>query len=68
MEAIKVGDMVRTGVYVCGEWRACNSGQVVAQSQDGTVSQVDIGSPHGCAPWTYTEATSHLRKIEGNQE
>lgn len=61
---IKVGDMVQTGVYVAGEWRAGNRGRVIAQSFDGSVSQVDIGSPHGCAPWTYTEATNHLRKIE----
>jgi hypothetical protein len=59
--SIKVGDKVRTGVYVMGEWKPMASGFVVAQSCDGSVSDVDIGSLHGAAPWIHKEVTSHLR-------
>jgi hypothetical protein len=61
-EAIKVGDKVRTGVYVCGEFRAMWPGIVTGVSSDGTLASVDIGSMHGCAPNVRTEQISHLRK------
>jgi hypothetical protein len=61
---IKVGDMVRTGVYVLGEWRSSYSGRVVRLSADGTTAEVDVMSHHGGRPWIHFEATSHLRKME----
>jgi|JI9StandDraft_1071089.scaffolds.fasta_scaffold14540_2 hypothetical protein len=64
MDAIKVGDMVRCGVYVLGEWNPMQSGRVVSQSSHGATSYVDIMSHHGGAPWVLPEVTAHLRKIE----
>jgi len=58
---IAIGDRVRTGVYVIGEWRPMWLGIVVDQSEDGTISKVDTGSMHGCAPRLCWEQTSHLR-------
>ena len=58
---VKVGDRVRCGVYVGGEWRPLSLGVVVGQSFDGTVSDVDVMSLHGGAPWVRKEVTSHLR-------
>ena len=63
-ERIKVGDMVRCGVYVCGEWKPSSSGRVVSQSADGSVSNVDIMSHHGGRPWVLPERTDHLRKLD----
>lgn len=63
-QEIKVGDMVRLGVYVLGEWRPSYTGRVVQQSSDGTVSHVDVMSHHGGRPWIHFEVTSHLRKLE----
>ena len=64
MSALKVGDMVRTGVHVCGDWLASNEGRIVAQSTDGSVSEIDVMSHRGGAPWIRFEATSDLRAIE----
>lgn len=61
---IKVGDMVRMGVYVLGEWRPSYSGRVVRLSSDGTVADVDVMSHHGGRAWIHHEQTSHLRKLE----
>lgn len=58
---ITVGDRVRTGCYVCGEWRASSPGIVVSMSGDGTMAQVDTMSLHGGAPWIHTERVDHLR-------
>lgn len=58
---IKEGDRVRTGVYVCGEWRPMSAGIVTGISNDGTLATVDKGSLHGCAPIIHTEQVSHLR-------
>ena len=58
---IKIGDKVRTGVYVIGEWKPMWLGEIVDQSSDGSSSKVDIGTIHGCAPRTQWEQTSHLR-------
>ena len=63
-QEIKVGDMVQTGVYVLGEWRASYTGRVVQQSSDGTTSQVDVMSHHGGRPWVHFEDTCHLRKLD----
>lgn len=61
---IKIGDKVVTGVFVLGEFKPVYTGIVVAQTGDGTVSDVDVGSLHGCRPWIHKENTSHLRKVE----
>jgi hypothetical protein len=58
---IQVGDIVRTGVYVMGEWKPSYLGVVVSQSADGSVSDVDVGSIHKCAPWIHKTITSQLR-------
>ena len=60
--SIKIGDKVRTGVYVCNEWKPMWLGIVVGISNDGTLASVDTGSMHGCAPIVRTEQISHLRK------
>lgn len=60
-DSIKVGDRVRTGVYVIGEWHPMSLGIVVAVSTDGSTAMVDVMSLHGGAPWLRTEMTSHLR-------
>ena len=61
MHGIKVGDRVRTGVYVCGEWKPTELGIVVDQSNDRTLSWVDTMSLHGGAAWVHLERTDHLR-------
>jgi hypothetical protein len=63
-QRIKIGDKVRSGVYVLGEWRPMHIGIVVSQTADGSVSGVDRMSLHGGAPWVVHEQTSHLRKIQ----
>lgn len=60
----KVGDKVETCVWVCNERRPVNVGYVVAMSFDGSISDVDVGSWCGCAPWIHKEVTAHLRKVE----
>lgn len=62
--AIRVGDRVRTGVYICGEWKPAFLGIVVDQSFDGTISSVDVMSLHGGRPRIHLETTSHLRLDE----
>ena len=61
-EPIKIGDKVRTGVYVCGVFKPMWLGTVTEMSHDGTTASVDIGSMHGCAPNIRLEQTSHLRR------
>ena len=63
---IKIGDKVQCGVYVLGEWKPTNTGIVVSQTSDGSVSGVDRMSLHGGAPWVVQEATSHLRTLPDN--
>lgn len=60
-ERIKVGDTVRTGVYVLGEFRQMWLGTVTDVSTDGTLASVDIGTIHGCAVNIRVEQVSHLR-------
>lgn len=66
MEEIKVGDRVRTGVYVCGEWKPMSVGIVTGISNDGTLASVDVMSLHGGRPWVRTEQVGHLRKETPN--
>ena len=63
---IKVGSVVRTGVYVIGEWRPMWLGTVTGISNDGTLATVDVGSMHGCAPNVHLEQISHLRLEPAN--
>lgn len=67
MGQIKVGSKVQCGVYVLGEHAPTHEGTVVKQSSDGSVSQVDVTSLHGGAPWLVWEATEHLRLVEDSQ-
>lgn len=66
MSDIKVGDRVRTGVYVCNEWKPMHLGVVVAISNDGQLARVDVMGLHGGAPWIRNEQVSHLRKEPTN--
>ena len=65
---IRIGDTVRTGVYVCGEFRPMWLGKVVELSSDKTLASVDIGSMHGAARNIHVEMVSHLRKEPPNGE
>lgn len=62
---MKVGDRVRTGVYVCGEWKGMYVGVITKRINDQLV-EVDIGSLHGCAPWKCIEVESELRMDDEN--
>jgi hypothetical protein len=57
---MKVGDKVRTGVYVCGEWKGMWIG-IITRRIDSQLVEVDIGSLHGCAPRKQIEQETHLR-------
>lgn len=57
---IRVGDMVETAVYVCGERRPTGSGRV--ERVHSGYCDVDHCYPYA-APWIYGENTSSLRKI-----
>lgn len=59
-DEIKVGDMVETAVYVCGDRRPMGQGRVV--SVHSSYCDVDHCYPYG-QPWIYGEVTSHLRKL-----
>lgn len=58
---VRVGDMVETAVYMCGERRPMGRGYVVRVHYG--YCGVDHCYPYG-APWIYGETTSSLRKIE----
>jgi hypothetical protein len=60
---ITVGDKVETAVFIGMERKPMSIGIVVSQSADKSLSDVDIMSLHGGAPWVVTEATIHLRKV-----
>lgn len=64
---MKVGDVVRTGVYVCGEFRPMWLGTVVDISNDEALALVDTGTMHGCARRAHWEQISHLRKEYPNE-
>jgi hypothetical protein len=51
---IKIGDRVRCGVYVMGEWKPMHIGIVTRDHGDGTYD-VDRMSPHGGRPWVERE-------------
>ena len=56
----KVGDRVRTGVYVCGEWKGCELGIVTRVVDSGTI-EVDVMSLHGGRPWIKLERADHCQ-------
>lgn len=60
-DEIKFGDLVRMGVYVCGEYRSMGLAKVV-KDVDSQLCYVDRMSLHGGAPWVTLEQKSHLRK------
>ena len=64
---ITIGSKVQCGVYVCGEFKPTHVGIVVSQTFDGSVSDVDIGSLHGCSPWIRKESTTHLQKVNNDE-
>lgn len=66
-QKIRVGDKVRCGVHVCGEWVPTQLGIVVSQTFDGSVSGVDVMSMHGGAPWVQQEVTAHLRREDAEE-
>lgn len=61
--AIKIGDKVMTGVFVAGEFVPMHPGIVIAQTPDGSISDVDVMSLHGGRPWIHKEITAHLQPI-----
>ncbi len=60
-QQIKTGDTVRTGVYVCGEWKPMYLARVT-RIIDDQLCEVDKMSLHGGAPWLQIEQISYLRK------
>jgi hypothetical protein len=58
---IRVGDKVRIGVYVCGEFKPMSLA-IVVEDVDAQLCRVDKMSLHGGAPWITLEQKSHLRK------
>ena len=56
---IKVGTVVESGVYVCGEFRAIYKGVVIWT--DGDKAKVDVGTIHGCRPWVFLEEMKNLK-------
>jgi hypothetical protein len=58
---IRVGDKVRIGVYVCGEFKPMGLA-IVVEDVDAHLCKVDKMSLHGGAPWITLEQKSHLRK------
>jgi hypothetical protein len=58
---IRVGDKVRIGVYVCGEFKPMGLA-IVVEDVDAQLCKVDKMSLHGGAPWITLEQKSHLRK------
>lgn len=61
---MEIGDKVYTGVYVGRKYIKMSPGIIVDQSSDGSVSDVDIMSLHGGAPWIIKERTDHLCLFE----
>ena len=59
----KVGDRVRNGVYVCGEYRPMEDG-VVTRVCSG-YCEVDVMSHRGGAPWIKLISWGELRHEEG---
>ena len=61
MSAHRIGDRVRTGVYVLNEWVPMALGIVTNVSSDGASVEVDIMSLHGGAPWKQWRAATDVR-------
>jgi hypothetical protein len=59
----KIGERVKVGVYVCGEWRSMHTA-VVVRTIDSQLIEVDRMSLHGGAPWLSIEQISHCRSVE----
>ena len=55
--SVKIGDMVRLGVWVCGEWQPMSLGKVTA-IRDGYI-EADVMGIHGGAPWIQTSQNYH---------
>jgi hypothetical protein len=62
-EMMKVGDKVRTGVYVLGRFQPMSLG-IITRRIDDQLVEVDVGVVHGCASWKRIEQESHLRLEE----
>jgi hypothetical protein len=60
-DEIRVGDKVRIGVYVCGEFRPMSLA-IVVEDIDSQLCRVDKMSLHGGAPWITIEQKAYLRK------
>ncbi len=60
---ISIGDKVETAVFVGRERIPVNTGIVVNQSFDKSLSDVNIMSLYGGTPWVVTGVTCHLIKI-----
>ena len=60
---MKIGDKVQTGVYVLGEFKPTYTGVIVSRI-DSQLVKVDVGSLHGCSPWTRIEQESHLVELD----
>ena len=54
---IVVGDMVRLGIWVCGEWQPMQLGKVVT-TQGGFI-EADVMGIHGGAPWIFSSSVFH---------
>lgn len=66
LSPIVIGSLVRTGVYVLGEWKPMFLGKVRSISSDQTLAEVDVMSLHGGAPRVHLEQISQLR-LEPNE-
>lgn len=61
----KIGELVRTGVYVCNEFVPMALGRIVSV-HDG-YCDVDVMGLWGGEPWIQSHHISHLRSEEGGQ-
>lgn len=61
----QIGERVRTGVYVCGEFRPMVDGIIVAVHNG--YCDVDVMSFRGGAPWVRSYTYGELRREEGRQ-
>lgn len=60
-DEIRVGDKVRIGVYVLGEFKPMSLA-IVVEDVDAQLCKVDKMSLHGGASWVTLEQKSYLRK------
>jgi len=57
MNKVKVGDIVRLGVFVGGKWKPMSLGQIVA-IHSGYI-EADVMGIHGGKPWIHLSANGH---------